>query len=213
MVQKLEQNRKRMITMSEDRTAQLKQIRDEVWNLKESPLYEFRKKNKYYPVLGEGSHSAQVMFIGEAPGKNEAEQGRPFCGAAGKILDELIESAGLKRRDVYVTNIVKDRPPENRDPLPTEISVYGPFLDRQIDIIQPKIIATLGRYSMTYILRKFDVPQKGETISRLHGHLLNAKANYGDIQILPLYHPAVALYNTSTKVTLISDFQIIKGML
>lgn len=199
--------------MAEHRTEQLKQIRDEVWNLKESPLYEFRKKNKYYPVLGEGSHTATIMFIGEAPGKNEAEQGRPFCGAAGKVLDELLASVGLQRKDVYVTNIVKDRPPENRDPLPGEISVYGPFLDRQIDIIQPKIIATLGRYSMTYILQKFDVPQKDETISRLHGHLLNAKASYGDIQILPLYHPAVALYNASTKETLIKDFQIIKVML
>lgn len=199
--------------MAEHRTEQLKQIRDEVWNLKESPLYEFRKKNKYYPVLGEGSHTAAIMFIGEAPGKNEAEQGRPFCGAAGKVLDELLASVGLQRQDVYVTNIVKDRPPENRDPLPGEISVYGPFLDRQIHIIQPKIIATLGRYSMTYILRKFDVPQKDETISRLHGHLLSAKASYGDIQILPLYHPAVALYNASTKETLIKDFQIIKVML
>jgi uracil-DNA glycosylase family 4 len=153
------------------------------------------------------------MFVGEAPGKNEAEQGKPFCGAAGNVLSELIESVGLTRPDVYVTNIVKDRPPENRDPFPAEISIYGPFLDRQIAIIQPKVIATLGRFSMTYILRKFDVPQKEETISRLHGQLLTAAASYGEIKILPLYHPAVALYNADTKETLISDFQIIKKIL
>jgi DNA polymerase len=198
--------------VSSDQTALLKQVRDEVWHLTASPLYTFRKKNNYYPVLGEGNHSAKIMFIGEAPGKNEAEPGKPFCGAAGKVLDELLEAVGLHRKDVYVTNIVKDRPPENRDPLPNEISVYGPFLDRQIDIIQPKIIATLGRFSMNYILRKFDVPQKDETISRLHGQLLPAHASYGEIHLLPLYHPAVALYNTSTKDTLIKDFEVIKNI-
>ena len=95
------------------------------------------------------------MFVGEAPGKNEAKTGRPFCGAAGKILDNLLAHAGIERKNVYITNIVKDRPQQNRDPLPGEIKIYGPFLDRQIDIIQPKVIATLGRYSMDYIMRKF----------------------------------------------------------
>lgn len=188
-------------------TEQLKQIRDEVWHLTTSPLYAFRKKNHYYPVLGEGSHTAKIIFIGEAPGKNEAEKGRPFCGAAGAVLDELLASVSLNRQDVYVTNIVKDRPPENRDPLPLEIAAYGPFLDRQIDIIKPQIIATLGRFSMTYILKKFAVPQQTETISRLHGQLLSAQASYGHIHILPLYHPAVALYNVQTKETLKEDFK------
>src|SRR3989344_4714607 len=95
------------------------------------------------------------MFIGEAPGKNEAATGRPFCGVSGRILDELFVSAGIDRKNVYVTNIVKDRPPANRDPLPEEISTYARFLDRQIDIIQPKVIATLGRFSMDYIMRQF----------------------------------------------------------
>lgn len=200
------------LIVSSDQTTKLKEIRDEVWNLKASPLYAFRKTNNYYPVLGEGNHTAHIMFIGEAPGKNEAETGRPFCGAAGKVLDELLASIGLKRSDVYVTNIVKDRPPENRDPLPDEIAAYGPFLNRQIDIIQPKIIATLGRFSMSYILQLFDVPQKDETISRLHGQLLSTQASYGEIHILPLYHPAVALYNANTKETLVKDFQILKGI-
>ncbi|CAN5147840.1 hypothetical protein BH11PAT1_BH11PAT1_5670 [soil metagenome] len=117
------------MTLSE-KTEQLRLIRDEVWNLSTSPLYSYRKSQKYYPVLGEGNHDANLMFIGEAPGATEAKQGRPFCGAAGKILDELIKSIGLKRNDVYITNIVKDRPPQNRDPLPEEITAYSPFLDR-----------------------------------------------------------------------------------
>ena len=124
----------------------LKKIRDEVWDGEHLPLYSERIRNGVYPVLGEGSHEAKIMFIGEAPGRNEALQGRPFCGAAGKVLDELLLSAGILRASVYITNIVKDRPPQNRDPLPEEISAYGPFLDRQIEIIKPAVIATLGRF-------------------------------------------------------------------
>src|SRR3990167_3866535 len=113
-----------------DRTELLRQINDEVINLKKSPLYKERIKNKVFPVVGEGSHYAKIMFIGEAPGKNEAKTGRPFCGASGKILDELLVSVGIDRKDVYITNIVKDRPPLNREPLPKEIKTYGQFLDR-----------------------------------------------------------------------------------
>src|SRR3989344_3381944 len=118
-----------------DRTELLRKNNDEVINLNKSPLYKERIKNKVFPVIGEGSHHAKIMFIGEAPGRNEAATGRPFCGASGKILDELLASIGIDRKDVYVTNIVKDRPPFNRDPLPEEINAYGPFLDRQIEII------------------------------------------------------------------------------
>ncbi|MEK9183760.1 MAG: uracil-DNA glycosylase, partial [Patescibacteria group bacterium] len=107
-----------------NRTDLLKQIRDEVLNLKKSPLYKYRTQNKFFPVIGEGSDYAKIMFIGEAPGKNEAKTGRPFCGAAGKILDELLVSVKILRSDVYITNIVKDRPPMNRDPLPEEIKIY-----------------------------------------------------------------------------------------
>lgn len=192
------------------KTEKLKQIRDEVWNLKESPLYEYRRKNKYYPVLGEGNHNAIIMFIGEAPGRNEAETGRPFCGAAGRILDELLESIGLDRKEVYVTNIVKDRPPENRDPESLEIKLYAPFLERQIEIIKPKVVATLGRFSMKFILEKFSLPEQLEPISRLHGRILKSKAKFGEIKIVPLYHPAVAIYSASTKDTLKKDFQILK---
>ena len=150
------------------------------------------------------------MFVGEAPGRNEAKSGRPFFGAAGKILNELLDSVSVKREDVYITNIVKDRPPQNRDPLPEEIESYGPFLDRQIDIIQPKVIATLGRYSMVYIMQKFGLSAQLEPISKAHGKSYEARAAYGKVTIIPLYHPAAAIYNQSLKGTLKTDFQIIK---
>ena len=193
--------------MTESRTDKLRKIRDEVVALESSPLYGERTKNGVYPVIGEGSHYACVMFVGEAPGRNEAATGRPFVGAAGKILNELLESAGIKREDVYITNIVKDRPPFNRDPLPEEIAAYGQFLDRQIEIIQPTIIATLGRYAMGYIMDKFGLTGQLEPISKMHGRVFDAQASYGPIKIIPLYHPAVAVYNSGTKDTLKADFQ------
>lgn len=194
------------------RTEQMKKIRDEVINLKNSPLYEERIKKNNYPVIGEGNHYAKIMFIGEAPGRNEAVTGRPFCGAAGKILDELLNSAGIKREDVYITNIVKDRPPLNRDPLPEEINAYGPFLDRQIEIIQPAVIATLGRYSMNYIMKKFDLERELDVISKMHGRVFDAKTASGHVKIVPLYHPAVAVYNANTKSVLKTDFAILKNL-
>jgi uracil-DNA glycosylase len=194
----------------EEKFEQMKKIRDEILLLKESPLYQYRIDNKYFPVVGEGSYSAQIMFIGEAPGKNEAETARPFCGKSGKVLDEMLDSISLNRSDVYITNIVKDRPPENRDPSPAEVSLYAPFLDRQIDIIQPRIIATLGRFSMEYIMKKFGLDKEISQISNMHGKEYVAQTSYGAITIIPLYHPAVALYDGSNKEALVSDFQILK---
>ncbi len=196
--------------MSTDRTEKLRAIRDELVNLKQSPLYEYRQRNGYYPVIGQGSHHADIMFIGEAPGKNEAETGRPFCGASGRVLDELLESIDLDRNDVYVTNIVKDRPPNNRDPLKTEIDLYAPFLERQIGIIQPKVIATLGRFSMEFILRRFGAFQANQKISQLHGQIIKVRTAYGQASIVPQYHPAAALYNASQRATLEKDFQVLK---
>jgi len=187
----------------------MKKVRDEVFSL-DGELAEYRKKNNYFAVLGEGSHDANIMFIGEAPGRNEAKTGRPFCGAAGRILDDLLLSINVPREDVYITNIVKDRPPENRDPLPSEIELYAPFLDRQIDIIKPKILATLGRFSMEYIMRKFELVFELESISAAHGKMYDAFASYGAIKIIPLYHPAAAIYNQSLKETLKKDFQELK---
>ncbi len=196
----------------EQRKELMKQIKDEVVALKNSPLYQFRIENKNLPVIGEGSHFSKIMFVGEAPGRNEAKTGRPFCGRAGDILNELLESVGIKREDIYITNIVKDRPPQNRDPLPEEIEIYGPFLDRQIEIVQPKIIATLGRYSMTYVMPKFDLSLELEPISKAHGKVYDAEASYGKIKIVPLYHPAVAVYNSHTKDTLKKDFEVLKSI-
>jgi DNA polymerase len=150
------------------------------------------------------------MFVGEAPGRNEAKTGKPFCGAAGKILDELLASVKIAREDVYITNIVKDRPPENRDPTPEEIESYGPFLDRQIDIIQPKVIVTLGRYAMGYIMKQFGLESELEPIGKAHGKAYAAKASYGTIDIVTLYHPCVAIYNRSTLPKLKKDFKVLK---
>ncbi len=197
----------------EKRHELLKQIKDGVMDLKESPLYTERVANNAHPVIGEGDHFAKIMFVGEAPGKNEAETGRPFCGASGRVLDELLASVGIDRKSVYVTNIVKDRPTDNRDPLPEEIKLYAPFLDRQIEIIQPKIIATLGRFSMDYVMRRFGLEFELKPISKIHGKSFEVEMNYGKVKIIPFYHPAVALYNGSTKAQLKEDFKILTNVL
>lgn len=188
----------------------MKQIRDELLAGTSLPLYAYRTENAYHPVVGEGSHDAHIMFVGEAPGLNEAKQARPFCGASGKFLDLMIDSIGLKRPDVYITNVVKDRPPENRDPTEDEIAAYAPFLDRQIEIIQPRVIATLGRYSMNYLMRKFGLDLELEPISKIHGREFKAEASYGPISIVTLYHPASALYNGGMRGTHLKDFEVLK---
>lgn len=194
--------------MEDDRTEKLKAIRDEVVNLTESPLYKTRVK----PVIGEGNHYANIMFVGEAPGKNEAETGRPFCGAAGKILDELLASVGIKREEVYITNLLKDRPPGNRDPLPEEIALYAPFLDRQIEIIKPKAIVFLGRFSMAYLMKKFGLGEHLAPIGRIHGRIFKAQASWGEVLLLPLYHPAAVIYNRSLKEVLKEDFKALEKL-
>jgi len=198
---------------TEEKYEKMKGIRDEVLNLTDSPLYAYRSENGYFPVIGEGNHNANILFIGEAPGRNEAKTGRPFCGAAGKLLDELLASVNLPRQEVYIANILKDRPPENRDPLPNEIEIYAPFLDRQIDIIEPKVVATLGRYSMQYIMRKFELAHILEPISVAHGKVYEAKRGEEIVHIAPLYHPAAAIYDRTLRDTLLKDFQILKQFL
>ncbi len=137
-------------------------------------------------VFGEGSPEAEVMFIGEAPGYYEDLQGRPFVGRAGKLLDTLLEEIGWKRANVYITNIVKRRPPENRDPLPDEVAAYRPYLTKQIDIIDPKLIVPLGRFSMNLFL-------PDAKISRDQGKVFKKGARI----IMPVYHPAAALRSTT----------------
>ncbi len=193
------------------RTDEMKKIRDEILILKKSPLYEYRTSNGYFPVIGEGNHNAKIIFIGEAPGRNEAKTGKPFCGTAGKVLDTLLSHVGIERKDIYITNIVKDRPPENRDPSAKEIEIYGPFLDRQIEIIQPKVIATLGRYALGYIMNKFDMDLELEPIGKAHGKSYKSMASYGPIDIVALYHPCVAVYNPNNIGKLKEDFLILKN--
>lgn len=194
----------------DDRTELLRKIKDEIVTGKELPLYNERIKNGVFPVIGEGSHYAKIMFVGEAPGKNEAAEGRPFCGAAGKVLDKLLEGAAILRKDVYITNIVKDRPPMNRDPFPEEIDAYAPYLDRQIEIIKPEVVATLGRFSMAYVMNRLGLAGQLRSISQIHGKLFEAETGYGTVKIIPLYHPAVAVYNGSMKEALAKDFEILK---
>ncbi|MDE2188721.1 MAG: uracil-DNA glycosylase [Patescibacteria group bacterium] len=189
---------------------EMKKIRDELVDFKQSPIYPYRTANKYFPVIGEGSHDAHIMFVGEAPGKTEAKTGRPFCGASGKFLDYMLSSIGMVREKVYITNVVKDRPEDNRDPTPEEIALYAPFLDRQIEIIQPRVIATLGRHSMDYLMRKFGLELELEPISKIHGKLFEAHASYGPVSIATLYHPAVALYNGGMRDVLKKDFEVLK---
>jgi len=192
--------------MSKKIKEELKKIKDEIINCKKCPLYDYRKKNNFYPVIGEGNHWAKIMFIGEAPGLNEAKTGRPFCGAAGKVLDELLDSAGIKREDIYITNILKDRPPGNRDPNKEEIESYAPFLEKQIKVISPELICTLGNYATKYILEKYGLEDRVQGISKIHGMLFSVNK----IKIIPLYHPAVAVYNANMKSELKKDFDILK---
>lgn len=195
------------------RSEKLKKIRDQIWSLQDSPLYQYRKKNNYYPVIGEGSHHANIILVGEAPGKNEAKTGRPFCGSAGDILDKLFESIEIEREETYVTNVVKDRPPQNRDPTQEEIETYSPFLVKQIDIIKPKVIAPLGRFAMRFLMKQFGLEDKIQPISKIHGKILEAKAPYGKIKIIPLYHPAVAIYNRNKLPEMKDDFKKIEKLL
>ena len=188
----------------------IKQLTEEIYNLKKSPLYSYRVKNGYQPVIGAGSLDARFVLIGEAPGKNEALSGNPFCGSSGKVLDQLLESINLKREDVYITSVVNDRPPENRDPSPKEIGLYSPFLIRQLNIIQPRIIATLGRHSMNVILSQFGLENNIKPISQNHGSSYKTKTTWGEVVIIPLYHPAVALYNGSKRAILLEDFKMLK---
>lgn len=196
-----------------DKAARLARLTREIEQLAESPLYAFRVENDYRPVIGEGSVDADIVFIGEAPGKREAETGRPFVGAAGRVLNDLLAGIGLDREDVYITNIVKDRPPNNRDPHKAELALYAPFLREQLEILQPKVIATLGRFSMDFILELFDLPQVGRKIGELHGQVLEVQAEHGPVAFVPLYHPAAALYNNDQRATLEADFQVLRSFI
>ncbi|NJE09220.1 uracil-DNA glycosylase [Thermococcus sp. M39] len=185
----------------------MKKLEEKIKNCTKCPLGMLRTN----AVPGSGSYDAKIMFVGEAPGYWEDQKGLPFVGRAGKVLDELLAEIGLKREDVYITNIVKCRPPNNRDPTEDEIKACCPYLDRQIDIIRPKVIVPLGRHSMSYILKKFGF--EVEPISKIHGKTFEARTLFGKIIIMPMYHPAVALYKPQLKEELRKDFKKLKEIL
>ncbi len=162
-------------------------------------------KTRTNPVIGEGSISTGIMFIGEAPGYYEDLQGRPFVGKAGRILDELLRSVALERADVYITNVLKCRPPGNRNPKPEEIVACAPYLDSQLAIIEPEVIVTLGSFSLSYIFHKFGL--KPDKISKIHGRVFTVSTISGVKRIISLYHPAVATYNPGMKEVLKEDFK------
>jgi len=155
-------------------------------------------------VMGSGNPQADIVFIGEAPGKKEDESGIPFVGASGKFLNEMLESAGIERDDVYITNIVKYRPPNNRDPTKAEKAAFWPYLLKQLEIIQPKVIVTLGRHSMEAFLPDAKI---GEAHGQSHKiPVIFNGVTASDLLVVPLYHPAAALYNGRLRQTLKSDF-------
>lgn len=158
-------------------------------------------------VMGDGNVDAEVVFVGEAPGKNEDLQGKPFVGASGKFLNEMLAQAGLVRDDVYITNIVKYRPPNNRDPSVEEKRAFWPYLMRQLEIINPKVIVTLGRHAMNCFIpdAKISVDHGQPREVRLHHEY--------DWLVMPLYHPAAALYNGSMRQTLINDFMKVPALI
>jgi uracil-DNA glycosylase family 4 len=176
----------------------LAQIAKEVSVCQKCQLYHSRKKS----VPGEGPANSEIMFIGEGPGFHENEQGRPFVGAAGQFLDELLAQAGLKRSEVWIGNVVKCRPPGNRDPLPEELSSCNEYLERQISAINPKIIITLGRFSMGKFM-------SGAKISSVHGQMRRV----GDRFVIAMFHPAAALHQASLKPAILKDFAQLPALL
>ena len=187
----------------------LEELKEEIKKCQKCALASLR----HNVVVGEGNEKAKIMFIGEAPGFNEDQKGIPFCGEAGKVLDRLLEAAGLVRRDIYITNTLKCRPPHNRDPKKEEIEACRSFLQRQLEIIRPEIICTLGNYATSFILTKFSLASQIKGISRIHGKIFEYSDIFSKIKIMPLYHPAVATYNRSMEPVLTKDMEIISKLL
>lgn len=176
----------------------LKYIADLIGNCQKCSLYKTATNH----VPGSGNPEAKILFIGEAPGAQEDAQGLPFVGNSGKLLDKLLASISVNRSDVFICNILKHRPPENRDPLPEEIKVCVPFLKAQLKIIEPKVIITLGRFAMNYFFPL-------ETIGRVHGKINKIKWQGIDLVIIPVYHPSAGLRNGQMLASLQADFKTI----
>lgn len=190
----------------ENKEEELRKIKGEVLICKKCSLYKTRTN----PVIGEGSPRAKIMMIGEAPGFNEDKTGHPFCGAAGKILNELLESVRIKREEIYITNLLKCRPPQNRGPRREEIETCASYLERQVETIKPKVICSLGNFSTKYIFEKYGLKDQIQGISKIHGKVFEVKNLFQSVKIIPLYHPAVATYNINMKEILKNDFKILE---
>lgn len=179
----------------------LKKLKKEMEEDKNLPLREGATQL----VFGEGNPDAEIYFLGEGPGFHEDRLGRPFVGQAGKLLDQLIESMGFKREDVYISNVVRFRPPENRDPLPAEIEAFRPYVDREIEIVNPRLIVTLGRFSMGKFL-------PNSKISQVHGKPRTVQWKGKSVTVIPMYHPAAALRSLDIMRQIKEDFKTIPEM-
>jgi len=192
-----------------DKQAELDKLRHAIVDSNVCPELATQATNL---VMGDGNVNADIVFIGEAPGKNEDEQGLPFIGAAGKFLNEMLAQVNLARADVYITNIVKYRPPENRDPTPEEKAAFWPYLLKQLQIIDPKVVITLGRHSMEYFLPDAKIGEVHGQPKRIHfrdlkqGHDNHHIDEDWTVVLIPLYHPAAALYNGKMRQALVDDF-------
>lgn len=176
--------------------------------VKRTPLF----KNCTNIVVGGGNPNADILFVGEAPGRNEDETGIPFCGAAGKNLDKLLEKVNLKRENIYIANILKCRPPQNRDPQPEEIKAHTPWLLKQIKDMKPKIICSLGNYATKFFLAKTNVDgmKKQPGITQVHGKIQEIEIDGLKIKLIPLFHPAAIIYRRHLEPEWIEDMEIVK---
>ena len=179
----------------------MEELSKEINNCKKCKLYETRNK----PLVGDGSVDANILVVGESPGYNEDLVGKAFVGETGKILDQLLSLINLKRNEIYITNILKCHPPKNHSPNRQEIDSCIPYLYRQINIIKPKIIITLGKYASKEIFAKFNL--EFLSISELHGKMFELNAAFGKIKVIPLYHPAVVCYHNEMLNVLREDFK------
>jgi len=179
----------------------LTELNNVISNCRKCDLHKTRTNT----VPGDGNENSDIFFIGEAPGRNEDIQGKPFVGRAGKILEELLGSINLSRNDIFIGNILKCRPPKNRNPYSGEIETCTPYLDRQIDIINPKVIVPLGNFATQYIFEKFNLSK--EKISKVHGKKFEIETVSGKIIIFPVFHPAVVTYNKNKMALMKDDFQ------
>ncbi|MGQ9624044.1 MAG: type-4 uracil-DNA glycosylase [Candidatus Bathycorpusculaceae bacterium] len=185
----------------------LNTIANEVAVCRKCPLWKTRKN----AVPGEGNPDAHVMFVGEAPGYWEDVKGRPFVGAAGKFLENLLSILGFSREDIFICNVLKCRPPRNREPSPQEIQTCTPYLDRQIEIIQPKVIVTLGNHSSAYIFSKAGLAF--QSITEAHGKFYGISIFGKNVIVFPTFHPAAALYSAKYKEQITNDFKLLKQKL